>query len=58
MWHDELSHLICWTKKSGGGEEMENKERGENREKLQLLSIISSDRTFGFHRSKRKSSST
>ena len=31
MWHDEVSHLTCWTKQFGGGEEME-KER-EKREK-------------------------
>ena len=64
MWHDRVSHLICWIKQSGGGEEkLENREkererRRRMREKLHLLSRFSGGRTVGFCRSKKESSST
>ena len=31
MWHDEVSHLTCWTKQSGGGEEMGEREKERGR---------------------------
>ena len=56
--------MTCWTKQSGGekwDEEKKREKKGEEEkrsERLQLLSRIFSNQTFGFRRSKKESSST
>ena len=68
MWQDEVSHLnlldqnLVESGKMGGKKkEKERKEKREEEkmsEKLQLLSRFYGDRTIGFRRNKRQSSST
>ena len=63
MWHDEISHLTCWTKKFGGGRgklrEKERERKGEEekrREKLLILSSFLGDPVVGVRQNKRQSS--
>ena len=64
MWHDEISHLTCWTKQFGGGrgklqgKEKEREKREKMRERLLIFSSFPEDPTLSVRRSKRQSSSS
>ena len=59
MWQVKGQALRpSWTKQWDGRKEKSRKERGRKKERLHLLSKFPDDRTDGFRRSKRKSSTS
>ena len=59
MWQERtLSLDLSLTKPVGRGKKRRERKEKEKRVKLYLISNFFDDRTFGFHRSKRESSSS